>query len=402
MKVILCISLFLIVGQASAQVNIGPISKTAYCVGDTLRVPYQAVSSFGSQNVFTLQLSDSSGSFTHFTNAAQSPQSSGAFSYQLNAIGQHFRVRVITSDPYTISADNGTDISVLAIPTPRLRAERTANSGRPSYFAYGLIGDEVVFRDVTTEPAGSIYLWKFDSNTVAVDSAGPIQKVVFTTEGRRNASLTVVNPIGCDGHITSSNFYIASCNPIIPKSAKVITGLNNDYGNDMTVWVKPGATFTVWGDNITIFAEPGSVLNINHGTRLVGYIKNGVSFGGNLNAASGVFMLTPGASFPVTEPGLDTLYCDNLTFDYSQVNSAGIVEEYQPQVAIHQAPDHLLATSANQPIELRLLNLLGNEVLSRRGVGELDIDLTPVPTGIYIAIAESGGQRVTKKIAVVN
>lgn len=40
--------------------------------------------------------------------------------------------------------------------------------------------------------------------------------------------------------------------------------------------------------------------------------------------------------------------------------------------------------------------------MAQRGMGEIDVDLSTIPVGVYFAIAQAGGERLTRRIAVVH
>jgi hypothetical protein len=106
--------------SASAQtITLGPISKLSYCAGDTMIVPYQSSGNFAAGNTFGFQLSDANGSFAGFTNGGSNSASSGSISVRLGATGLGFRVRVASSVPYMVSADNGANIKVFGFPSPQ-------------------------------------------------------------------------------------------------------------------------------------------------------------------------------------------------------------------------------------------------------------------------------------------
>ncbi len=99
---------------------------------------------------------------------------------------------------------------------------------------------------------------------------------------------------------------------------------------------------------------------------------------------------------------VDTFYCSDLTFDYSQVQGGVAANPPLSHLRFHRSGDHLFANAAGLPIEIRVTNLLGFEVLSKIATGMLDLDLAGLPDGVYFAIVESGGERQVKRIAVVH
>jgi hypothetical protein len=397
---------FLLIGAYSVEaqtITLGPITKLTYCTGDTMIVPYQSSGTFNSGNIFTLQLSDSNGSFGHFSNAEQLSAFAGTFMHPFSGIGQHFRVRIISSDPYEASSDNGNDIVVSMLPSPSIFIINLNNPTMPRYWGIGLTGNELSFHDTSNEPAGSKYLWRFSGNPVLADSTDSLVNVIYDKDGHQSGGVFATNPSGCEGTIFS-NYYIGSCKPTIPQSAIVVTGNYSTTDDGNVVWVKPGGTVTVESAGCpTVYAEPGSIVNNQAGECVVFYLRAGASLTGNMPHRPSVFILSSGMalSFNNNIYGIDTFYCDSLTFDYSQI-PASVAENPAPILSLTQTGDHLFANSEETPTEIRIMNILGAEVLSQRGTGELDVDLSPLPAGVYFAQVQSGGAWEVKKIAVVH
>jgi hypothetical protein len=400
MKTILIIALlWAAASNAVAQsITISSVENIQLCTGDSIIVAYTATGTFNSDNSFKLQISKDSFATFSYVNAPESQN--GIISFVLNTSGS-YRIRMASSDPYTVSNSQPVTVVVPGYPSPNpvlVSTRRIEYVGsQPFYRVAGLTGQPISLKDAASETAGSTYLWRFSSDATPSTSNMAAPMVEHLTEGLKNASLTVMNQYGCE-RTNTLQYRVLSCTPSIPANAHIVTGIESGY--DSMVWVKTGGSYSALADfNQTVFAEPGSSVT-NQGFGGIFYLKTGSSF--TSNGSYSVAILNRDAKIPFGGDNfVDTFYCDNVTFDYSLVNKEVSKTDLERLSISHHAPDHLLATSANQPIDLRLLNLLGNEVLSRRGEGGLDIDLTSVPAGIYIAIAESGGQRVTKKIAVI-
>lgn len=97
-----------------------PFLDSFYCAGDSIHLPFEANMPFRPGNTFTLQLSDELGSFSSpVTLASLVSTESDTFHGQIPlgaAIGVGYRLRIVSSRPETVSADNGRDIHIDGFP----------------------------------------------------------------------------------------------------------------------------------------------------------------------------------------------------------------------------------------------------------------------------------------------
>jgi|GEM_PF-2026200 len=508
-NVIIFFSLLMLATSIEAQtITLGPIPNLNYCLRDTLFVPYQASGVFSSDNTFNVQLSDANGSFSAFTIVGHDTAMNGSIPVRMASLGSGFRVRVASSDPYLLSANNSGNIGVYGFPSPIINVSRNGGPVPPQngYLVLGFADDLFKFTDAAHEPSGSNYLWQFDTTSSLIESNDSTPTISYGSEGFKRVVLTVTNPHGCAAS-TVMDFYVASCSPVIPKNAlTVTTAASSGAGNqDPTVWVKAGGSFTQDFDKpeaSVIFAEPGSSVgwsNVNQ--PVIYYLKTGTSFKPGSNYCPGVYIVLERGNII---PFADTLYCDHLNFDYSQVlstmstctptiaeharivdgtasgtdsvvwvkpggiytalgnstvfvdpgasliskgdgiyyirrggslNGSGFVvvsdsdasvqctdcihfycnalsfdstrvtADVAPSIAssivIRQTAESLFVDGEGN-LETRILNLLGAEMLSKRGSGTLGLDLSSLPAGVYFAIVEAAGEREVKKILVVH
>jgi hypothetical protein len=84
------------------------------------------------------------------------------------------------------------------------------------------------------------------------------------------------------------------------------------------------------------------------------------------------------------------------------IQPSGVEITPPSNITILQSGDHLFANADGLPIEIRISNILGAEVLSQGGNGALDIDLSALPAGVYFAVVQVGSERQVQKIAVVH
>jgi hypothetical protein len=111
------------------------VGATAYCQGATLSVPFTATGTYTAGNVFSAQLSDAAGSFAApIVIGTLSSTVSGSITAQIPPAatpGSGYRIRVVSSAPATVGADNGADLLIGAAPTagPDANVTLCKNSG---------------------------------------------------------------------------------------------------------------------------------------------------------------------------------------------------------------------------------------------------------------------------------
>ena len=97
-------------------INTGALSTSAFCAGASVTIPYTASVAFSVDNVFTVQLSDASGSFSNpISIGTVTDTISGSINALIpaNAVaGSAYRIRVVASSPVVTGFDNGNDLSI--------------------------------------------------------------------------------------------------------------------------------------------------------------------------------------------------------------------------------------------------------------------------------------------------
>ncbi|MDP4199465.1 MAG: T9SS type A sorting domain-containing protein [Bacteroidota bacterium] len=379
-------------------ITIGPIAKTVYCVGDTMFVPYASQGSFNPGNVFKVQLSDASGSFAGSPSLGQSGNASDSIPLPLMNPGYGYRVRAISTNPYRISDTSSTNIHVVAYPSP---LPRPSVGGGCVYIDAGFIGDSIGLVDRSSESAGSTFLWLFDQDASVSSSTQPAPKVVYATDGIKTGKLTVTNAAGCSTTNTFT-FRVLNCSPVIPKNVHVVTG--TETGSDPVVWVLPGGNYTTSGEfsNRVVFAEPGAFVRAEFRTEGLYYLRSGSSFISSNGQGCATVVLSGGDRISWDSYNdVDTLSCADLTFDYSLLPR---IVEQNPHSSTHisQSAEQLLVESDGVSVSVRFFDLLGSEILAVRGENALNVDLTPIPAGIYFAIVQAGEAREVRRILVTH
>jgi hypothetical protein len=105
--------------QAVQTITTGTISGSPFCPGATVSVPYTISGTYTSGNVFTAQLSSSTGSFSSPVNIGTlTSTTAGTITATIpggTASGNGYRIRVMSSNPVKTGTDNGINLTVNAI-----------------------------------------------------------------------------------------------------------------------------------------------------------------------------------------------------------------------------------------------------------------------------------------------
>ncbi len=162
---------------AVPTITINSVSKTSMCVGEAFSVSFNVNGSFNSGNVFTAQLSNSTGSFSSPTDIGTVTGTTGSvIQCTLPATlssGTGYRVRVVSSDPTITSTNSSDPITVNTLPaTPTI----TANG--PTTFCQG--GSVQL-----TSSAANGYQWSNGATTqsITVNSADSYRVTVANSNG---------------------------------------------------------------------------------------------------------------------------------------------------------------------------------------------------------------------------
>ena len=394
----LLLSLFLPLNFVIAQsITVGNISKNTMCVRDTIWVSYSSSGSFKADNFFAAQLSDGNGSFTAFTNIGHKTATTDSFAIFIGGIGDRWRVRVISTDPYSVS-DTSSSIQTFDYPFPIPVTDLRITA---SFGAIGFLGETIKLWDAQSELTGSKYFWSFDQDANTVWTTVDSPSVTYASEGVKTGSLTVSDSIGCS---TTEKFklMIVSCMPVIPDSVYISTGTETGY--HPYVWAKAGSNYTTSStyNFTTAFIEPGASLRTSKSNRGIYYVKQGGSFSPSADQTYAVVFLNHGTYINYGSDGAnDTLYCDNLQFDYSQVAGADVQVAENP-LQILNTPNHLQVSCNGAAISASIVNLFGTTILSKIDRDILSLDLSALTNGVYFAIITSGDHREVRKIAVVH
>jgi hypothetical protein len=199
------------VNTPSAAITTGTVSATSFCVGSMVSVPYTVVGTFNAGNVFTAQLSDASGSFTTpVAIGSVTATASGTITATIPAntpAGTGYRIRVVGNTPATTGTDNGTNITMNALPTIAVGGDTTTCSGA----------------GVTlTASGGNTYTWSpaagLSASTGNTITASPTTTTTYTITGidANGCSNTATKTVAVNTAITAFT--------ITPSAASICAG----------------------------------------------------------------------------------------------------------------------------------------------------------------------------------
>ena len=161
------------------------LSGNSYCTDDSIVIQIDTISIFNSGNTFTLQLSDTSGSFS-------SPQdldsvtttSSTTITTPVPAnvsYGITYKLRVVSSDPVVTGYSDTLTVTFYTIPTSTFSALSSSLCG----------ADTTTITYSGTATAGAAYTWNFDGGTTVSGSGQGPYESNWSSTGTKNLTLTV-------------------------------------------------------------------------------------------------------------------------------------------------------------------------------------------------------------------
>ena len=259
------------------------------CSSTNFNIPFNSADTFNSGNVFTAQLSNSSGSFS-------SPTVIGTLTATVAGIinvtipantpaGAGYRIRVVSSNPVTNSVDNGSNITINSILNLKFFTQ--------GYYINGGTLKKVLHNEAVDTNAASTNV---DTVIVELHNATSPYAVVELYKGVLQTNGTLVCPYSCN--VTGHSYYIAvrhrnsiqtwSAAPVAftaTTSYDFTTSQTQAYGNNM-IQMQPGKWAFYTGDinqdeNVDLQDFPPLDYGIVHG--LSGYYATDLNGDGNVD-----------------------------------------------------------------------------------------------------------------------
>lgn len=242
----------------------------SYCVGAAMAVPFTAYGTINAGNAYTAELSDAAGSFASpiSIGALTSTALTGTIAATLpnaTAAGSAYRVRVKASNLAATGTDNGTDITVNALPLV------TATAGSPT----------ICIGNSTTIMAGgaTTYTWSTSAHTASI---------VVTPTANTNYQVSGSSAAGCINSV-SVNVVVNSCVGIdevtaqangmmvYPNPANALLNLDFTAFNNETVLVEISNTVgqVVLSEKVSSQHTAFNIQQLNAGLYIIKTTANG-------------------------------------------------------------------------------------------------------------------------------
>lgn len=377
-----------------------------FCSGTSLNVSYTVTGTFTNGNVFTAQLSDSSGHFSNAVNIGFTTSVSGgtiAATLPVNTLtSSHYRIRVISSTPAVAGSDNGVNITINQTATPVITPSGSAtvcsgnpvtllaNTGVGYSYQWKLGGNNisgatnssystsVAGSYTVTETFGTCSVTSATPTVLTVDSYVPtitpsgtvnicnssslllqtIKVTGYTYQWRKNGS-DIVNATAFKYTATSAGTYTVrvndgSCTPI-------------SAATTITMSAPPAATITPSG-NVNVCTGNTAMLQANTGIGFTyQWMKNGSNIAsatsssyvastaasytvavslGQCSATSSATVLTVSGPSPTVSPSGTVTVCPAVTVNLSANSGAGLTYQWlKSGVALSGATQQNYSTS---------------------------------------------------------
>ena len=182
------------------------LSTNSYCAGASISVPFTCSGTYTSGNVFTAQLSSSTGSFASPTAIGTlTSTAAGTIAATIpsgTSAGNAYRIRVVSSTPNITGSDNGTNIIINRPPNI------SASTGPQTVCS----GDSVAF-SVSGSGAGLTFQWQ--QNGSSISNGGNISGAT--------SSLLVINPANATNSGTYTVVVSGTCPPSSSSAPALLT-----------------------------------------------------------------------------------------------------------------------------------------------------------------------------------
>ncbi|MGB3946410.1 MAG: gliding motility-associated C-terminal domain-containing protein [Bacteroidia bacterium] len=183
------------------------IAAGPFCGCDVISVPFVSVGTYNAGNVYTVELSNASGSFTSPTNIGTftSTANSGTINATIPcgaSTGGNYLVRVVSSNPVVTGSTNGTAFTINAVVTPTVSITPNVSGSFCSNLA-------TFTATVVNGGSSPSFQWQLNGVNVGIDSLG-YNASTFLNNGD-SISVVITSNAACASPLTANAYNLISC-----------------------------------------------------------------------------------------------------------------------------------------------------------------------------------------------
>ena len=222
-------------------VTVGTVSTTSLCAGSTISVPYTITGTYTSGNVFTAQLSNSSGSFASPTAIGTlTSTSAGTITATIpggTAAGSGYLINIISSTPSETSTNTSAAITVTSAPALTVTASQTVCAN--SINALAVTSTVSNYSTYTWSPVTNLYT---DAGATVAYTSGTNTSVVYAKPVSAGAITYTLSGSGGGCSNTATSTVTVAATPGVPTAvaASAITASSATIS-----WTGTGATYNL-------------------------------------------------------------------------------------------------------------------------------------------------------------
>mgnify|MGYP000029127862 CR=1 FL=1 len=216
---------------------IQPFTQTVHCIEDSFTLSYGVTNTFVTGNTFTVQLSNSAGSFASPVNIGTKTATTGGtipVGLPGNMTGTGFRIRIVATMPIDTSYDNGNNILIKPKPT-----KPVASNNGP------VCSNAQLNLSTTASTAGSNYIW---TGPVSFLEYGQNVSRVNMSSAMSGSYIITADLNGCTrADTTNVTIRQAAPKPVASNNGPLCSGDNlqliggNISGGANVSWTGPGS-----------------------------------------------------------------------------------------------------------------------------------------------------------------
>jgi len=208
-------SLSLLVNTCVNAIAVGNIGGSPFCNSLVILVPFTSGGIYNAGNIYTAQISNSSGSFANpisiGTLASVNHNGTIICTIPANAApGNGYRIRVVSSLPSTIGTDNGLNLGII---NSDFNLAFTANNTTFTNAPFG-----VTFTNSTPNANDYSFVWFFGDGTNCAGATPPVH--FYPHNGNFSVSMLAVNLVGCTDTLLKPSYIqcsgsLSNCNQVV-------------------------------------------------------------------------------------------------------------------------------------------------------------------------------------------